>query len=155
MTVSEALRYSLGIEIKQLEKELQRAIETELKQQEEEMSTDEIAESVTSKLSEISTLQWPQLFGEACMLDPEHGTSRGTVVADTTLEVLSIHKSQLQTFRVRDNLLERMKYRCVVYPEDEELLRLKEQKESWEIQRQALLTQVSKVKEEYLEPFYV
>lgn len=155
VTVSEALRYSLGIEIKQLEKELQRAIETELKQQEEEMSTDEIAESVTSKLSEISTLQWPQLFGEACMLDPEHGTSRGTVVADTTLEVLSIHKSQLQTFRVRDNLLERMKYRCVVYPEDEELLRLKEQKESWEIQRQALLTQVSKVKEEYLEPFYV
>jgi len=156
ITVSEALRYSLGIEIKHLQKELQRAIEAELKQQEEEASTDEILESVTSKLSEISTLQWPQLFGEACMLDPENGTSRGTVVADTTLEVLNIHKSQLQTFRVRDNVLERMKYRCVVYPEDEELLQQKERKESWEIQRKALLQQDGKgAKEAYLEPFYV
>ena len=65
----------------------------------EEPSMDDVKEHVTDKLSEVSTLQWPQLFGEACVNDPDSGTSRGTIVADTNLEVLSIHKNQLQTFR--------------------------------------------------------
>jgi tetratricopeptide (TPR) repeat protein len=155
VTVSEALRYSLGVEIKTLKKELAKAIEAELKQQEEELSLDEAVESATSKLSEVSTLQWPMMFGEACMLDPENGTSRGTIVADTTLEVLSIHKSQLQTFRIRDSVLEKMKYRSVIYPEDEELLLQKERKEQWEYQRQSIVRNLSHPKQEYLEPFYV
>jgi CRP-like cAMP-binding protein len=155
VTVSEAMRYSLGVEIHSLEKELQKAIEAEQKAAEEEPSMDDVVEHVTAKLSEVSTLQWPMLFGEACVSDPENGTSRGTIIADTTLEVLCIHKSQLQTFRVRQNLLERLKYRSVIYPEDEELLKQKEQAEEWEITRQGIVSTMSKVREEYLEPFYV
>jgi tetratricopeptide (TPR) repeat protein len=155
VTVSEALRYSLGIEIKMLTKELKRAVEAEAKAELEEPSMDDVNESITSQLSEISTLQWPMLYGESCLLDPENGTTRGTIVADTTLHVLSIHKSQLQTFRVRENLMERIKYRGVSYPEDEELLREKEQKELWEVQRQSIVRTLSRSKEEYLEPFYV
>ena len=155
VTVSEALRYSIGIEIKSLTKELAKALEVEERLEAEELSLDDAVESITSKLSEISTLQWPMLFGESCLLDPEDGTTRGTIVADTTLHALSIHKSQLQTFRIRENLLERIKYRCVKYPEDEELLRDKEAKEVWEVQRQAIIKDLNGPKEEYLEPFYV
>ena len=154
VTVSEAIRYSLGIEIKHLEKELAKAKEAE-RLQEEESSIDDISQSLSSTLSEIRTLQWPQLFGEACVLDPENGTTRGTIIADTTLEVLNIHKSQLQTFRIRENMLEKLKYRCVVYPEDEELLLQKERKAMWEVQRQDIVGNLSKKHDEYLEPFYV
>ena len=116
---------------------------------------DDVRESLTEKLSEVSTLQWPQLFGEACVTDPVAGTSRGTIVADTTLEVLAIHKSQLQTFRVKEDLLERIKYRSVGYPEDEELLAQKERAEAWEHERRLIVKDLSTPKEEYLEPFYV
>ena len=156
VTVSEALRYSLGIEIKHLKRELAKAIEQEQRELEEEPSMDDIRESLTSKLSEVSTLQWPMLFGESVILDPTQlGTSRGTIVADTTLEVLCIHKSQLQTFRIRGNLLERLTHRSVQYPEDEELLEEKERKDAWEIKRQEIVRTLSTPKEEYLEPFYV
>jgi hypothetical protein len=155
VTVSEAIRYSLGVEIKLLEKELAKAIEAEELNALEELSMDEAKESVTSKLSEVSTLQWPQLFGESCVIDPESGTSHGTIVADTTLEVLCIHKSQLQTFRIKEDLLDRIKYRSVCYPEDEELLAQKERQEAWELQRVHIVKNLSTPKEEYLEPFYV
>lgn len=155
VTVSEAIRYSLGVEIKLLEKELSKAIEAEEAHALEELSMDEAKESVTSKLSEVSTLQWPQLFGESCVIDPGQGTSHGTIVADTTLEVLCIHKSQLQTFRIKEDVLEHIKYRSVCYPEDEELLAQKERQEAWELQRVGIVKNLSTPKEEYLEPFYV
>jgi hypothetical protein len=154
VTVSEALRYSLGVEIKLLEKDLAKALEAEQKGM-EELSMDEVKESITDKLSEVSTLQWPQLFGEACVLDPDNGTSHGTIVADTTLVALCIHKSQIQTFRVKEDLLEKLKYRSVSYPEDEELLMQKERKDAWELHRQVIVKNLSTPKEEYLEPFYV
>ena len=99
-------------------------------------------------------MQWPQLFGEACVSEPDSGLSRGDI-ADTTLEVLTIHKSQLQTFRVKEDLLGRIKYRSVGYPEDEELLAQKERADAWEHERQLIVKNLSTVKEEYLEPFYV
>ena len=149
------MRYSIGVEIKLLERELAKAIEAEKMQALEEPSMDDVKEHITDKLSEVSTMQWPQLFGEACVIDPDSGTSRGTIVADTTLVVLSIHKTQLQTFRVKEELLERIKYRSVAYPEDEELLAQKERDEAWEHERQLIVKNLSTPKEEYLEPFYV
>ncbi len=62
-----------------------------------------------TKVAEIATLQWPMIFGEACILDPESGSSRGTITADTLCDVFVLHKTQIQTFPVDDRFLEKVK----------------------------------------------
>jgi tetratricopeptide (TPR) repeat protein len=69
----------------------------------------ELAGYLSGSIAEIATLQWPMLFGEACILDPENGISRGSVAADTACEILVVHKVQIQTFPVDADFLDRVR----------------------------------------------
>lgn len=82
----------------------------------------------------VCTLQWPQLFGESSVLHPSNVMddkasqgdpceenlggefrSAGRVVAETPCEVLSIHNFHLQTFRIEEPFLERIRLFSVKY----------------------------------------
>jgi len=93
----------------------------------------------TSKLCEISTLQWPMLFGEACVLAPDTGLSRGTIVADTTCDLFLIHKSQMQTFNIDSKMLEKIKQKAVQYPDDTILVANLANKESWQKEKETIM----------------
>lgn len=69
----------------------------------------ELASSLGASQAEITTLQWPMIFGEACVLDPEAGISRGSIIADTSVDVFVLHKKQIQTFQIDDLFLDRVK----------------------------------------------
>jgi hypothetical protein len=113
LTEAEMDRHLLGLHIARLEHDLVKEKAHQARLAEEEQSLDEEKEDVTKKLVEVSTLQWPMLFGEACIEDPEHGFSRGTIIADTTCEVFMLHKIQMQTFRVSTHLLDRVNHHAV------------------------------------------
>ena len=68
------------------------------------------------KVADIATIQWPKIFGEACLIDPADGCSRGSIVADTACEVFLLHKTQIQTFPVDDSFLSgvKSKYMCMI-----------------------------------------
>lgn len=124
ITESEELRYEMELEIQKLASQIQKAMGSAASaaaQGDDEHSSCNPTNTVQNeafKAVEVKTLKWPMLFGEACILEPESGTSRGTVVADTACEIFIIHKTQLQTFLVGENLLESTRLRAVQYPED-------------------------------------
>ena len=157
MTAAETDRHLLGLKISHLEHDLAKERAIEARKAEEEVSQDEEKESITAKLVEVSTLQWPMLFGEACIQDPEKGFSRGTIIADTTCEIFMVHKIQIQTFRVNNQLLDRVASHAVNYPTDEVLVTGKERKEQWEQARVGIvqnLRTTPKNDDKNLEPFY-
>ena len=45
------------------------------------------------------------IFGEACLIDPDNGKSRGSIITDTPCEIFVLHKTQIQTFPVDDDFL--------------------------------------------------
>lgn len=73
----------------------------------------ELAGHLSGKVSEITTLQWPRIFGEACISDPENGISRGSIIADTYCEVFALHRSQIQTFPVDKEFIDRVKGKSI------------------------------------------
>jgi hypothetical protein len=94
--------------------------------------------------SSIATLSWPQVFGESCVLDPVNGVSRGAIVADTECELLLIHKTQMQTFRVSSTMLDRLKVRSVLYPDDQYLLDKMEEQGHWMHYRESVMKKIRK-----------
>lgn len=80
-----------------------------VKQRLDDSKPADLAFNLGNQLAEIGTLQWPMIFGESCVLDPQHGVSRGMIVADTACDIFMIHKVQIQTFLVDDIFLERVK----------------------------------------------
>jgi hypothetical protein len=98
----------------------------------------------TSKLCEIATLQWPMLFGEACVIDPDGGLSRGTIVADTTCDIFVIHKSQMQTFHIEKDFIDNIQQKSVSYPDDTVLVASLAKKEGWMKLREAMLAEIPK-----------
>ena len=83
-------------------------------------------------LEEIGVLQWPMLFGEACIIDPDSGISAGRIMADTPCEVFCIHKLQLQTFRIQEKFVEAVKAHAVKYPNDSLLVESLKKKKEWD-----------------------
>jgi CRP-like cAMP-binding protein len=75
----------------------------------EDAKIQDLAYHLSNKYAEIKTIRWPMIFGEACILDPENGVSRGSVIADTGCEVLAIHKIQLQTFPIDEHFIDRVR----------------------------------------------
>lgn len=96
------------------------------------------------KKAEITTLQWPKFFGEACILDPENGLSRGSIVADTACDVFMIHKTQIQTFAVNDKFLERVKAKATLYPIDPDIAVSLFRQKGWQEYRSEILDAVPK-----------
>jgi hypothetical protein len=146
VTQSEAGRQELAIEIARLEMLIQRALAAEQKEKEDAEDEDEEDENPTPdslKLAEIATLQWPMIFGEACVLDPLGG-SRGTVVADTSCEIFVVHRSQLQTFFIGENFIARLKLKALHYPDDAVLVSNLVKKELWKKLRVTMLDAIPK-----------
>jgi hypothetical protein len=97
------------------------------------------------------------IFGEACVVDPEDGLSRGTIVADTTTDVFVIHKKQLQTFYVDPGVIDKVKQKAVTYPDDTELVAKNRSKEGWLKIRETMMKEIPKgrwpSRSEDVEPF--
>ena len=167
MTAAEAERRQLAIEIAHYENLIEKASSAEYKElSEHENDFFSIAQSVsdnglsaqmvnkskntskidTSKLCEIATLQWPMIFGEACLVDPEEGLSRGTIVADTTTDVFMLHKKQLQTFYIDPKIVDKVKMKSVSYPNDTELVAKNRSKEGWLKIRESLMADIPKAR---------
>lgn len=124
-------RYKLEIEIKKLELSIKQLTEGLENPVSEVSSIGDEEGDENEELDEISVLQWPMLFGESCVVSPDTGISAGRIVADTPCEIFSIHKLQLQTFRITDAFVAEVKNHAVVYPNDELLVGSVRKKKDW------------------------
>jgi hypothetical protein len=88
------------------------------------------------KVADIANLQWPRIFGEACITDPENGKSRGSIIADTAVELFILHKTQIQTFPVDDSFLSFVKTKAVTYPGDPDVVVSLFRQQNWRKYRQ-------------------
>lgn len=61
------------------------------------------------KLLRTRTVYPGNLFGEEALLDPYYGREQYTVVADTFVTLLVIHREQLQTYKQSDKLLDKVR----------------------------------------------
>jgi CRP-like cAMP-binding protein len=145
-TAAEEERENLTIEIKKLEAQVAREKQVEMRRKEEEEELRRLGRVLPNQSVHISTLFWPQVFGEACLLQPNGGTSLGTVIAETVCDIIGIHRIHLQTFHVDDNLLQRVKDRSVHYPPDDTLVRMLESNVHWDEFKKELIDQLPKDK---------
>jgi CRP-like cAMP-binding protein len=132
VTASELERYKLQLEINKLEGLIQSAAQEDAREEDIAMTVSSSrkhnstgnnpaasagagtggsngAPVLELKVADIAAIQWPKIFGEACIVDPENGRSRGSVVADTACEIFMLHKAQIQTFPVDDTFLSSVK----------------------------------------------
>ena len=145
LTDTEYNRYLLAQEIHKYEILLQKAQIEDAKNHCDDSTVSTITPSEENQ-SEVATLQWPMLFGEVSVLEPEAGVSQGTIVADTACDVFLIHKIQMQTFHVDENVLEKIKIRSVKYPNDVDLTGIIEQKKEWKKYRASCLSEIKTTK---------
>lgn len=146
-TDSEFIRHQLAEEIAKLESLIQKAMIQDAKDmQEEEELRNHRQDTVLNnpKVCEIITLQWPNIFGEACVIDPDNGVSRGSITADTYCEVLLLHKTQIQTFKVDDNLIDRVKLKAVHYPGDPHIVVSLYRKQEWKHYKELMMADIPK-----------
>ncbi|CBJ32014.1 expressed unknown protein [Ectocarpus siliculosus] len=87
----------------------------------------------------VGNLQYPQFFGEVCLLVPDGGEALGTVSADTLVETVSMSKFVLQTFHVTDTFLQGVRQKASIYPEDINLAKAIEVDKWWEVRRRELV----------------
>ena len=58
------------------------------------------------------------------VLDPAKDQALGSVVADTMVETLALHRIAFQTFDVTPDLIERIRRKGrIIYPDDEDIMR--------------------------------
>eukprot|EP00752_Nemacystus_decipiens_P017735 g15902.t1 len=96
----------------------------------------------TSQTQSVGTLQYPQFFGEMCLLVPDGGEALGTVSTDTLVETVSMSKFVLQTFHVTDTFLQGVRQKSSIYPEDINLAKAIEAERWWEVRRRELVLEV-------------
>ena len=145
LTDTEYSRYLLAQEIQKYEILLHKAQLEDAKHNCDDSTVTTVTPSEDNQ-SEIATLQWPMLFGEISVLEPEAGVSQGTITADTACDVFMIHKIQMQTFHVDERFLERIKIRSVKYPNDVDLTGIIEQRKEWKKYRSSCLLDIPKQK---------
>jgi CRP-like cAMP-binding protein len=146
ITAAEEEREATGAEIAKLTLQVKRVKAAEVKRREEEEEMQRLGRPVPNMSVDIATLNWPQIFGEVCVLQPEGGTSLGTVKAETGSEILCIHKVHLQTFQIDERLLARVKQRAVHYPPDETLVHMLESNQEWSGYKKGLMAEIPKDK---------
>jgi len=152
VTSSELDRYKLQMEINKLEALIQNAA-----QQDEiedlgggfggascKRAHAEAVPVLELKVADIATLQWPRIFGEACITDPEDGKSRGSIIADTAVELFLLHKTQIQTFPVDDSFLQFVKTKAVSYPGDPDVVVALFRQQNWRKYRQGVMEAIPK-----------
>ena len=152
ITQPEFIRYQLGVEVQKLENLKQRALKED--EREKAMEEKKVLYSMLQsaalesdpKVKEIATLQWPMIFGEACVLDPTAGVSKGSITADTACDILMLHKVQLQTFLVDDKFLNRVKVKAVRYPADPDIVVSLYRNHEWQQYKKTVIKEVPKDK---------
>jgi len=83
-----------------------------------------ILDGDTSKALEVGMLMPPGICGEMGVLDPAKDQALGSVVADTMVETLALHRIAFQTFDVTPDLIERIRRKGrIIYPDDEDIMR--------------------------------
>lgn len=146
ITAAEEEREATEAEIAKLTHQVKRVKAAEVKRREEEEEMKRLGRPVPNMSVDIASLNWPQIFGEVCVLQPEGGTSLGTVKAETGCEILCIHKVHLQTFQIDERLLARVKQRAVHYPPDETLVQMLESNQEWSGYKRDLMEEIPKDK---------
>lgn len=146
---NEVEKCKLAAEIERLEELLVRARQVEAKDFDAARSSNS---SPVKKEIEISVLHNGKIFGEACVLHPENGVALGSIVADTVCEVLSLHQLYLQTIRITDSIISRLKDRAIVYPDDDALIADNESLQAWHVYKHSLLDKLYKEKARALSP---
>ena len=144
-TQLESDRFKLEIEIQKLEKIISdygKSLEMS-NSDASSLAEDDDNDMLSSELEEISVIQWPMLFGEACVIQPDGGISAGRIMADTPCEIFCIHKLQLQTFRIQESFVTAVKDHAIKYPHDGMLVSSMKKKKHW-----------GKFKEEFLTSLY-
>lgn len=116
ITLSEVSRAHVSEEILFLEKKLAHEQAVKAKEEQEfEAALDAAlkgasrgleAPSMLANDCDICELYWPRFFGEICILDPDASINLGTVKAGSACEIFMIHKNQLSTFHIAENLME-------------------------------------------------
>lgn len=127
-TIAEESRYVLELEINKLKSLIRK---TEANMADVATGAMAILEEGENDMCEISTLQWPMIFGEVCVTDPMGRYSPGRIICDTNCLIFSIHYLQLQTFRIDAELVDRLKKFSVAYPSDAVLVHKIEKERVW------------------------
>ena len=135
---------NLKAEIDRLEIQEAKEIILEKKRREEEKELILLGHDVPDRYVDVSSLHWPQLFGEAAILQPDTGVSAGTVVADTNCHLMCMHKSNLKTFLTNKKIIDNVKDRSVKYPSHEKLVLQLAEKEKWVDYKAEALEDISK-----------
>ena len=136
----------LRAEIARLEVQEAREIVLEQKRREEEKELRKLGHDIPDRFVDVSSLHWPQIFGEAAILQPDIGVSAGTIIADTNCHLMCMHKSHIQTFAISKKIVENVKDRMVVYPSHEKLVIQLADKEKWHEFKSETLDEISKEK---------
>ena len=137
---------NLKSEIARLEILEAKEIILEKKRRQEEKELILLGHDVPDRYVEVSSLHWPQVFGEAAILQPGTGVSAGTIMADTNCHLMCMHKSHLQTFVIDKKIMDNVKDRCVVYPSHEKLVTRLSEKEKWVGYKAEALEDISKAR---------
>jgi hypothetical protein len=146
ITQSEAERYELEVEIKQLELLHQKLLATAggvNARPSTATKTIDIS-AVDDSICELTTLKWPMMFGEESILEPDIGASRGSIVATTICDVFMVHKSQIQTFHISDSFLSKLREHAIVFPEDDALVDTMIKNKAWKAYRQNIVKNLPK-----------
>lgn len=142
LTAAEESRDAMRLEVAKLEAQIIREKAEETKRLEEEEEKRRLGRPTENNSVDIATIKWPQIFGEACLLQRDSGGSLGTVIAETLCQVLCIHYLQLETFKIEDYILERVRLRAVVYPPDEQLLEMIRKTKEWKLYKEQIISQI-------------
>ena len=152
ITIPEVNRVKLAEEISKLEVLLAKEQAIKLKEEQDFEEALELALKNKSKKipsrnmsdCDICTLNWPRYFGEASLLDSDNPMALGTVVAESACEILLLHKYQLQTFHVGENLLLLVSAGAIKYPTDAELIRTIDHQKEWKKYRENIMQGIPK-----------
>ncbi|CAM9594268.1 unnamed protein product [Chrysoparadoxa australica] len=98
----------------------------------------------------VALLHPPCFFGEMAVLKPEQSVALGTIVAESRVETLSIHKCILQTFDVTDQFLAKVKQKSTIFPGDIALGHTIEAGNLWKAQKRQVIEELLEQKRELL-----
>ena len=88
----------------------------------------------------------PAFFGAEAVVTPDMNTAMGTVVCDTVVHALVVHKLMFQAFDITQEFLERVTARAVLYPDDVELKSSMAENQHWGTYKAKQMTDIKKKK---------
>eukprot|EP00968_Pinguiococcus_pyrenoidosus_P018756 scaffold1954_cov268-Pinguiococcus_pyrenoidosus.AAC.193 len=100
--------------------------------------------TIPDEAFEVSRITPVSIFGEACLLNPAEGTSLGTIVAVSPVEVIRVHRKLLHSFEISKQLMKKVEAKAILYPEAAEVSRKLRGASEWVKYRKTILSSVNK-----------